>query len=480
MSISDSSTAGPHETRGRGLDAPFSRSGSASVADQLVSADLAALLDNEVVAITTGNRHAQARRAAGVATRSGDDSGVTVEVAPGDATRPGDAAIPAAARAGANVPLGNIDVPSVRKAMAGAPGTGVEPAVTVSAGQSAEAAPAGRPATDRQGPTTTALTPVGKAAPAPLVQPGAAGTNRSLTAPRQRIGAIVVETAGGSGPTGAQPPPAGGRSVIGPGQPAEVGPMPSPRQLTDQQRAAILASIDPAWLKALHVQIDELYQQISTSFASPPANSEQMLKMLHDARQTLIENPEEYVNAEYRVREVKAMLERTRTSRHDGNRYGMALLLYQVVWAVVLLAGLVMAGPMTAALSRLGSISGPTAGDIFPFWSTMMWGGIGGVVGALYMLWWHVANLQDFDGQYSLWYLVQPLMGLVLGGIMFLVLAGGFLVVQVDLTNPHAATAVRLLPYLVAVLAGFRQNWVYEQLDRLMALFTPAASGPKS
>ena len=109
-----------------------------------------------------------------------------------------------------------------------------------------------------------------------------------------------------------------------------------------------------------------------------------------------------------------------------------------------------------------------------------MWGGIGGVVGALYMLWWHVANLQDFDGQYSLWYLVQPLMGLVLGGIMFLVLAGGFLVVQVDLTNPKATTAVRLLPYLVAVLAGFRQNWVYEQLDRLMALFTPAASGPKS
>ena len=479
MSTSASSTAGPRETRGRGLDALFNRSEGASVADQLVSTDLAALLDNEVAAIATGNQSPQARRAAGAATRPGDGNGVTVDVESGDATSQGDAAIPAIARVTADARLGNIDVPPVRKAMAGAPGTGgVEPAaVGMSAGQSGEPALAGRPATDGQSPATTALARVGKTSPAVVAQPGAAGANRSLAAPRQRIGAIVVETAGGPGPAGVQPPPAGGRSVIGPGQPAEVGPMPSPRQLTDQQRAAILASIDPAWLKGLHAQIDELYQQISTDFASPPANSEQMLKMLHDARQTLIENPEEYVNAEYRTREVKAMLERTRKSRHDGTRYGISLLLYQVGWAVVLLAGLVMAAPMTAALNRLGSISGPTAADIFPFWSTMMWGGIGGVIGALYMLWWHVANLQDFDGQYSLWYLVQPLMGLVLGGIMFLVLAGGFLVVQVDLTNPQAATAVRILPYLVAVLAGFRQNWVYEQLDRLMAVFTPAAGG---
>ena len=255
--------------------------------------------------------------------------------------------------------------------------------------------------------------------------------------------------------------------------------MPSTRQLTDQQRAAIMTSIDPAWVKALHEQIDELYQQISTDFASPPDNSEQMLKMLREARQTLIENPEEYVNAEYRMREVKAMLDaHAQEPACTGTATGIGfLLLYEVGWAVVLLAGLVMAAPLTAGLNRLGSISGATAANIYPFWSTMMWGGIGGVIGALYMLWWHVSSLQDFDGQYSMWYLVQPLMGMVLGGIMFLVLAGGFLVVQVDLTNPQTATAVRLLPYLVAVMAGFRQNWVYEQLDRLMAVFTPAAGG---
>ena len=102
-----------------------------------------------------------------------------------------------------------------------------------------------------------------------------------------------------------------------------------------------------------------------------------------------------------------------------------------------------------------------------------MWGGIGGVVGALYHLWWHISAEQDFDRQYLMWYLVQPIMGLVLGGIVFLLLAGGFLVLQVNLTDPNASTAARLIPYLVAVLGGFRQNFIYEQFDRVIALFTP-------
>ena len=39
----------------------------------------------------------------------------------------------------------------------------------------------------------------------------------------------------------------------------------------------------------------------------------------------------------------------------------------------------------------------PSMSVIFPPWSTMLWGGIGGIVGALYSLHWHVAELQDFD-----------------------------------------------------------------------------------
>ncbi len=103
----------------------------------------------------------------------------------------------------------------------------------------------------------------------------------------------------------------------------------------------------------------------------------------------------------------------------------------------------------------------------------MLWGGIGGVVGGLYALWYHVADRQDFDKHYSMWYYVQPLMGLVLGAITFLILAGGFLIVQVNITDPNAAAGARLIPYLVAVLAGFKQDFVYDQLERVVSIFAP-------
>ena len=268
--------------------------------------------------------------------------------------------------------------------------------------------------------------------------------------------------------------------MIGPGAPVDIVPMPSPRQLTAEQRAAILAAINPAWLKSLHKEIDDLYKQITTDFASPPATAEQMLSMLHEARQTLIENPEEYVAAEYRTREVKTMIERMRESRHTAGYFGPRLLGYELGWVVLFLAGLALATPVLNSLAQLGSMGGTTASELAPFWSTMMWGGIGGVIGALYHLWWHVSDQQDFDRQYLLWYLVQPVMGMVLGGIIFLIIAGGFLVLQVDVTSDKASTAARLLPYLAAVLGGFRQNFVYEQFDRLMALFTAAGTGSAS
>ena len=111
--------------------------------------------------------------------------------------------------------------------------------------------------------------------------------------------------------------------------------------------------------------------------------------------------------------------------------------------------------------------------NILPIINTMLWGGIGGVVGGLYALWYHIADRQDFDKHYSMWYYVQPLMGLVLGAITFLIIAGGFLIVQVNLTDPNAAAGARLIPYLVAVLAGFKQDFVYDQLERVVSIFAP-------
>jgi hypothetical protein len=254
--------------------------------------------------------------------------------------------------------------------------------------------------------------------------------------------------------------------------------LPAPIQRTDDQKAIIISRLDQVlpgnWQKALHQQIDDLYKQVATEFSSPPEKAERALTMLREARELLLDSPEEYVSAEFRTMQVRTILERMRESRAQSQGYGPRILAYEGGWLLLLLLGLIFAGPLTQLITRGGEVTGPALLNVYPIINTMLWGGIGGIVGALYTLWWHISQEQDFDRNYLMWYLVQPLMGLVLGGIIFLIMAGGFLIVQVNLADDKASTGARLLPYLAAVLAGFRQNFVYQQFDRLMGLFTPS------
>ena len=266
----------------------------------------------------------------------------------------------------------------------------------------------------------------------------------------------------------------------GPGAEPEPQPPPAAIERTDDQKTIIIKRLDDVlnkdWQRELHKQIDDLYKQVAVEFNSPPANAQKALTLLREARQILIDTPEEYVAAEYRTVQVRAMLARTRESRKQSRHHGPRILGYQIGWLLLLVAGFAFAGPLATLIGYLSGLGGATVKDFLPIWNTMMWGGIGGVIGALYHLWWHISDRQDFDAQYTMWYMVQPIMGLVLGGIVFLLMAGGLLVLQVDpLSTTNANTATRLLPYLLAVLAGFRQNFIYEQFDRLIALFTPGS-----
>ena len=244
---------------------------------------------------------------------------------------------------------------------------------------------------------------------------------------------------------------------------------------TPDQKAIVIERLnqvlDQGWQKALHQQIDELYRQVATEFSSPPDKAERALTMLRESRQLLIDSPEEYVTAEFRTAQVRVMLDRMRESRKQSTYYGPRILGYQAGWLLVLLLGLIFAGPLTTLITGSDRVTGPALLNVYPIINTMIWGGIGGIVGALYTLWWHISREQDFDRNYLMWYMVQPLMGLVLGGIIFLIMAGGFLIINVNLTDDTASTGARLLPYLAAVLAGFRQNFIYERFDRLIALF---------
>ena len=216
-------------------------------------------------------------------------------------------------------------------------------------------------------------------------------------------------------------------------------------------------------------------------------NLEEALRLLREARDITLERPRQFDEAEYRVARVKAMLARKQNISRWSLIYGYPVLVYEVIWFLLFLGSFLFDHALAVFIAHT---TGTTFSDmarlslehIFPLWNTMAWGGIGGVVGSLYSLYWHAAVEQDFDKQYLMWYIVQPIMGIILGGIVYLIIAAGFLSVQVltaqaptltEAAQAMATPAVKAFHSVVACVAGFRQRFVYEMLDRVVQALTP-------
>ncbi len=483
MTTRGSSAAGSGQGRGRGLDALFEESRAAPPPATGIDAELAAMLDEEVRAGAPTIDSLETSVSRGVAAPAGVPFSTVRDITQpaGRGLLPGATTTGMATPAleeGIDTPLPvsealKIETPDLIASLPSAPQPVTLPSATASAIPLAPAKTAGSTQATAESPQT----PIRIGAVIIDSTPASAGSGKTSPdvnpagelIPVEQPSAEVITTAA-----------AGVRDVLppGPGVRPTPQPMPTPQQLAEDQKTIVINRLDSileaGWQKALHKEIDDLYKRVATEFSSPPSNSDQMLTMLQEARQILVESPENYVATEYRMAQVRSMISRTTESRRQSARYGPRMLIYEVIWLALFLVGIVFGAPLAEFFTRSGNIAGATANDVFPFWNTLMWGGIGGIIGALYALWWHISDQQDFDRQYLMWYLVQPIMGLVLGGIVFLLLSGGFLLLQIKPADANAGA--RLLPYLVAVLAGFRQNFIYEQFDRLISLFAPPAN----
>jgi hypothetical protein len=262
----------------------------------------------------------------------------------------------------------------------------------------------------------------------------------------------------------------------------EIPPQISP----EVSESTVLGRLGEERQQALFKDIDALVVK-AAQILSVDKRLEEALDLLREARDITIERPRQFDEAEYRVAKVRAMLERKQLTGRWSLIYGYPVLLYEVVWFVLLLGSLLFDHSLAVYIAN---VAGMTVSDlaslsmeqIFPLWNTMAWGGIGGVVGSLYSLYWHAAVVQDFDRQYVMWYIVQPIMGVILGGIVYLIIAAGFISIQVlaaqaptftEAAQAMANPAVKAFHSVVACVAGFRQKFVYEMLDKIVQVLTP-------
>lgn len=249
-------------------------------------------------------------------------------------------------------------------------------------------------------------------------------------------------------------------------------------ELSKGEAREIQSRLKKSDLAKLDQEVDSLYEK-TVAIASGEKEANIAFEALRRARQMLLKEPEQFAEAEYLVQQVRSMLRRVEQSNTWGAYYGPRLLAYQLVCLVAFgFLAWISIIPNNVFLSWLTMVLNVQAGTpsynmAMLLLSTLAWGAIGGVTSALWSLHYHISLARDYDRVENLWYLAQPLMGMVLGGIVFLIMSAGFLVVNVDLSNQDTALGAKLLPAAIALVVGFRQSVVLDLIDRIVKLVAP-------
>lgn len=246
------------------------------------------------------------------------------------------------------------------------------------------------------------------------------------------------------------------------------------RELTEEERAQILAWLGEERLAALETAIDEAYREIRLTVANNRDITTDCQNQLLKARDIIVRrDAANLAQAEYYVESVRARLERASASDTAARKYQWWILIWGLFWSGALLALLIMLNE-----SWFRDLLGPVGlenrlVDMDVFLSTMIWGGIGGGVAVLYSLFKHVGR-RDFDRHFSLSYIGKPLLGLIVGATVYMVFnlvvrTLGILPVQLEGVEKVAAPAVAPgVMYLLAWFGGFKENRIFDLMDRTM------------
>ncbi len=240
-----------------------------------------------------------------------------------------------------------------------------------------------------------------------------------------------------------------------------------PSQVRDERE--ILDYVGLKQRQALWREITDLYKEVPEVLSTDELHDE-ALELLREAQDILMEKPRQFDVAQYRVGQVRTIVVRRRNTTRWTNTYGWATFFYEVVWLVALLAAVLFA---PFVVDWVEGIIGDSTSfiSVSDLWNTAAWGSIGGVTGALYSLYWHAAKVRDFDKQYLMWYIVQPVIGVIIGAAIY-VLIGAGLINLIGQTASGEQTPLELFPYAIAWVAGFRQRFILEVVDRFIQFLT--------
>lgn len=170
--------------------------------------------------------------------------------------------------------------------------------------------------------------------------------------------------------------------------------------------------------------------------------------------------PENYEEAERHINEVELRVELSKQLDDWSKRLIPGLFGYLAFWFIVLMLVLFFVlGDFAFASTGAGGSS-----DLTYLFGSMVWGGIGGVIGALLPLIQHFSQDQDFDEHHKWWYLTSPPTGMAMGALVFLFLRTGLL----SISGAGSDIASPIIIYITASLAGYQHNVFTDLIKRAL------------
>jgi len=223
-------------------------------------------------------------------------------------------------------------------------------------------------------------------------------------------------------------------------------------------------------IDALWDEINETYDLVVNDVRGHFDTTQQAIDQLKKARELLLSGTENFDNAEKLIIEVKSRLRLEEKVRQWSRTRGAWLATYLVLWLVLLSTG-------SLATGRVHTF----ATQFVPEWMAETWlpglfGGLGGVVGALWVLNKHITKKRDFDPIHTMWYVTNPIMGVALGvGTYIIVRGGGWVLTSVAASSDFNMTVpVMLTLVAICFVVGFNQNVLWALVDRFVKAILPS------
>ncbi|RPJ02279.1 MAG: hypothetical protein EHM39_02190 [Chloroflexi bacterium] len=231
---------------------------------------------------------------------------------------------------------------------------------------------------------------------------------------------------------------------------------------TDEPNQELLKMlVDDGRIRKLSQQIEALQEELAQDVYSDRGTADEYQKELLRASSLLLGSRANYDDARAIVYRVRTDMNRRRKIEFDIRRYRPLLLNYYVGWGIALVVLFLLRELFTGVTEAVGV-------EVFAaLYYPMLFGIVGALISGYLTLERHTTRLRDFDPIHVSWYLFNPLLGGVMGLLMFLLAS----IANEDLLQQTASDGERAITNLLCVVAGMNQNNVLRQLNDLLDRF---------